>query len=86
MKFPFSSGYYNFGVCNLPPGWNVTEGIPMEYDEFGFYTYSQCERYVDPYESNATMPCDNGWQWDLGHFTEDGTIVMEVCFNNVTHR
>ena len=72
-------GYINPHRCKLPENTTDEEFMyPLEYDEYGYLRYSQCERYASPNVTNSTMECDAGWEYSMDGFDAKGTMVMEV--------
>ena len=77
--------------CLVPAGETVESMIPREHHglkssssvDKRSWRYSQCERYVNSTISNATMPCDAGWNYDQSEF--HSSIVSDVSDESLQH-
>ena len=62
--------------CKIPPNATKNETIPKVLED-GKWVDARCHMFVNLSESNATMKCPNGWEFDpnSGYIS---TIVTDV--------
>lgn len=69
--------------CSAREGYLLNESVPLVEDDDGELVFSQCKEYIDPWNSNATQDCQNGWTYSPEFYGE--TIITEwnlVCDQN----